>query len=412
MRILMLTEFFPRSDRAEITGGVEARCFYVSRELRSRHDVKVLAVRTDGAVWDHASMSSLPRRIGFLADILVRGLLSEADIVEGNNQLVHPLAWLVGRLRRRPVVHWYADVLLGSWRNFGTAGWLGEIVERVSLRLRAHHYIAISYTVAAKLTAAGIPIERVTVIPCGVDHDLAAAVRAERLEASATICVVSRLLRYKRVDLIIEAFARLVHDGRDLTMRIIGQGPEEAALREQATRLGVSDRVQLIGHVAGHRDVLRHISSSTLFVTASSVEGFGIVVTEAMALGVPYVASDIPTFVEVTKEGIGGLLFRSGDAGHLAATIGRLLDDEALRAQSSRAGLEWSKQYAWADVAEQTADIYEEVVQRGREQARSVRRKVKPLIALGAAGAVAAKGPLGRRLLRRCSGRRTRRTAH
>lgn len=388
MRILLLTEFFPRSHRAEITGGVEARCFYVSRELEKRHHVKVLAVRTDGEAWDHATLGSLPRRVRFAVSMLLGALRSRCDVIEGSNHLVHPIAWLAGRLRRKPVVHYYPDVLIGSWRDVGSAGWLGEIVERISLRwLRADHYVTTSHAVIDKLRARGIPEDRISLIPCGVEDELLDHViaRSAEQEQGATLSVVARLVRYKGVHVVLDAVAELARRGRRVTVSIVGQGPEEQALRDQAARLGIADQVTFHGHVTAHVDVLHIMGASRVFVTASTVEGFGIVVAEAMALGVPYVAGDIPTFVEVTGSGVGGMLFRSGDARHLADCIARLLDDDALYRRSAEEGQAWSQRYRWADIAQRTEAVYAALVQ-GRPVPVSAAQQANP--AVGEPGAV------------------------
>lgn len=378
MKILVVTEFLPSSERGEITGGVEAYCHYVGRELERTDDVTFIADRTEGERWDHASLASMPRRLLFLLRALVQGLRSDADVVMGTNYVVHPVAWLIGLLRRRPVVFWYPDVLIGQWRNgqFGRiTGIVGELSERLILRLPVARFIAISQSTADKLVRNGVAAERIDIIPCGYDETVVRAIGQPEPPTAPRITVVGRLVPYKRVDLVLDAVARLRPRWADIELVVIGRGPEEERLRAQARRLDLEGNVRFAGHLPGHVDVLRTVASSAVFVSASEIEGFGIVVVEASALGCPIVVSDIPVFREVTADGTGGLLFRTGDADHLAEQIGRLLADPDLRAASAAAGRAHAAHYRWSEIADRTLTTLRDVT-RPRPRSSHVERPV------------------------------------
>ncbi len=108
--------------------------------------------------------------------------------------------------------------------------------------------------------------------------------------------------------------------------------------------------------------MLRAIAGSSVFVSASEIEGFGISVVEAAAVGVPFVITDMPVFREVTREGAGGLLFRLGDANDLAAKLEQLLTDDALRDACKAAGSTLVESYTWDALADQTGEVFESVV--------------------------------------------------
>ncbi len=375
MRILFVSELVPASEQAEITGGVEARLHYVTRHLAGRPgvEVQVLAERTDGTRWDAASLGSLPRRTALLGRLLAKGLRRRCDVVEASNLVVYPLGWLLGRLKRRPVVFWYPDVLLGSWRGgrFGRAGALGELAERLVLKLPVDRYLAISASTKAKLVAAGVAPARIDVVGCGYEpevvHRVLAEVAAGRpagrpADGSAHIVVVSRLVPYKRVDLAIRALARLAPTHGALVLDVVGQGPDRAALEALAGRLGVAGRVRFHGFVAAHADVLAIVARARVFVSMSEIEGFGIVVVEAMALGVPFVVSDIDVFREVTAEGTGGLVVARGDEAALTGAIAALVDDDERHASARAAGQARARRYTWAAVARQTEAVFASVV--------------------------------------------------
>ena len=211
MRILIISEYLPASARVEITGGVEAYVHYVTAHLRRDHDVQVLARQTDGSVWDPASVRSLPGRLWFLVRAFITGVRASADVVVTTTYVVHPLGWLVAKLRRRPVVFWYADVLIGSWRNGqfgGSAGVIGELTERFPPRLPVDRFIAISESTAAKLVNHGISADRISVVPCGYEPSVLDAIEP-RNNGVQYLVSVGRLVRYKRVDVGLQAMAIL-----------------------------------------------------------------------------------------------------------------------------------------------------------------------------------------------------------
>ncbi len=379
VRILFVSELVPHSDRAEITGGVEARLHYVTRHLAARHHVEVLADRTDGARWDDASLRSVPRRLWFLARVLAQGLRRRCDVVEASNLVVYPLGWLLGRLKRCPVVFWYPDVLLGSWRGgrFGSAGVVGEAVERLVLKLPVARYLAISASTRDKLVAAGVSPTRIDVVGCGYEpaviERVLAGLGAPQTATAADqgagpprmgtrLVVVSRLVAYKRVDLAIRALARLAPTRPDLGLDVIGQGPERGRLEALAASLGVADRVTFHGFVAAHADVLATVACGRAIVSMSEIEGFGIVVVEAMALGVPFVVADLDVFREVTGDGTGGIVVPGGDDAALAAALAELVDDDERHAELGRAGRAHARRYTWAAIADQTEAVFADVV--------------------------------------------------
>jgi glycosyltransferase involved in cell wall biosynthesis len=107
---------------------------------------------------------------------------------------------------------------------------------------------------------------------------------------------------------------------------------------------------------------LRLIANSRVLVSASEIEGFGIVVVEALSLGVPAVVSDIEAHREVTAGGTGGALFAAGELSELVDALRPLLaDDDEWRARSDKAVLQAAR-YTWPDVAARTGRLYERLI--------------------------------------------------
>ena len=369
MKILIVTELFPDSDIPEVTGGVENRVYYVVRHLRRTRDVVVLSgTPQGGSQWRPASVASIPFRLRRMAKLFWQGLRSNFDVVESSILVVHPVAFLLGFLKRRPVVFWYPDVLIGHWRSDAfspIAGRIGELYERLVLKLPVDRYIAISKSTKDKLIEHGVKPERIDIVHCGFDPIVAREAREEAgtdEPSVPTIVTASRLVPYKRVDLVIRALAKLAPDHPGVRLRIVGQGPERPRLEALADELGVAASVEFVGYVPVHDDVLRVIAKASVFVSASEIEGFGISVVEAAAVGTPFVITDMPVFREVTNDGRGGLLFSMGDADDLADKINRMLSDGALRQQCRDHGASLVDSYSWDTLADETGAVFDSVV--------------------------------------------------
>jgi phosphatidylinositol alpha-mannosyltransferase len=164
----------------------------------------------------------------------------------------------------------------------------------------------------------------------------------------------------KGLAILLEAFERLAPGRPGLRLLVGGTGDAE----EHRERLpaGLRDRVVFCGEVS-EEDKVRLLHSVDVFCSPNTGgESFGIVTAEAMAAGLPIVASDIPAFRDVLRGGQAGELFAVGDAADLARVAGRLLDDPARRMDLSAAALEAVAAYDWNVVAEAVVSVYETVV--------------------------------------------------
>src|SRR6185369_2330950 len=115
-----------------------------------------------------------------------------------------------------------------------------------------------------------------------------------------------------------------------LTLDLVGDGPDRPATEALATRLGVRDRVQFLGERIDLPSLLR---ASHLFLLPSETESFGLAALEAMACGLPVVASDVGGLPEVVTHGETGLLASVGDVATMARHVARLLGDDGERAR-------------------------------------------------------------------------------
>jgi glycosyltransferase involved in cell wall biosynthesis len=375
MRILLVTEFFPYSEAGEFRGGVEARAFYLAEELTRRHEVTVIAARERGDRADqfknlkvlrvgpereYSQAGSFFDRLKYINNAVKVGLESRAEIVDGYNFVAYPIAYRIGKKLAIPAVATYHDVWKGEWiKNMGlVAGLAGEMLERYVLSRPWSGLIANSSATKEKLIAAGVRPEKIEVAYNGISLAKLKGITTEKF-SDPTVIYVGRLVKYKKVADLIEAVAILKNKIKNLKCLIIGSGPETQSLKSLTMKLNLDETVTFLGFVEKHRQVLEYLSRSHVFCLPSAVEGFGMVTIEAMALGVPYVNSEIKPTIEVTKNGQGGLLYTLGSVEELAFKIGQLLDDAPRRQKLSLEARTLAKSYDWQNITRQVESIYQ-----------------------------------------------------
>ncbi len=232
---------------------------------------------------------------------------------------------------------------------------LGGWIERTSL-FRADAVIVLTDRTAAALRADGVPAERIATIPSGFDAALFAGGQEDVLPrlGRPRIGYVGRLAPQKRADLLVRAFGRMPGQAE---LVVVGDGPDRDLVRQLAAESPAADRITLAGFVE-HAAVPAVLASVDVLVLPSAYEEMGSVLTEAMAAGLPVVASDVGGIPEVVRPGVTGLLVPPGDMGALAAALERLVTEPALRARLAGGARRHAADYAWPALAARVAGVY------------------------------------------------------
>jgi len=183
------------------------------------------------------------------------------------------------------------------------------------------------------VTGWGVSEPRTSVIYNAIDIEVPSVPDGDRADRIVT---VGRLVNWKGIDGVIDAFADITADSPKTELHVVGDGPERDALEARAAATDAADRIVFHGRV-DHERVLELVARSRVFTLNSTYEGLPHVVLEAMACGTPVVASAAGGTPEVVHDGETGLLVDPGDTDALARAFGRVLDDADLRA-SLRAG--------------------------------------------------------------------------
>ena len=207
---------------------------------------------------------------------------------------------------------------------------------------RAHFVVCISEYARSQLMGlvATEHWSKLHVVHCGVDVRRFAAVSRNGRPAALEILNVGRVVPVKGQSLLVEALAELRRRGIDARLTIVGDGPQAPELRELTQRLGVEDRVEFAGAV-GQDAILDYYERADVFAAASFAEGLPVVLMEAMATGLPVVASRIAGVPELVEDGVSGYLVAPGRVDELVAALERIATaDPKARAAVGAAGRE------------------------------------------------------------------------
>lgn len=234
---------------------------------------------------------------------------------------------------------------------------------RAKYKDREIRYVAISEAVADALIEGGVDPDRIRVVYSGVPNegvpqasDGAARLRARNmlnLRADVPVIgIVGALTREKGQDSAVKALPELPGE---LRLVLIGDGPERKNLEELARSLGVRDRVVFAGFRPETGDLW---PAFDLALAPSRHEGLGTAVLEAMAAGVPVVASSIGAFRHVLRDGAVGMLVEPENEKGMARAVAGLMGDRETRSSMARAGLDRVKDYSTENMVRGTEAVY------------------------------------------------------
>ena len=167
MKLLFLTEFYPRDEKLIFTGGVEARVYYLSQAAKKDYRVQVI---TSSSKHIPATPISVISRLWFMVRSFYLALAADFDVIEASNVVTYLPAFLAAKLKGKPVIAWIPDVLGKHWLEFGPmVGFFGFLAEKICLKLPWDRIIALSRSTKTKLIAAGVNPTKISVIHAGID---------------------------------------------------------------------------------------------------------------------------------------------------------------------------------------------------------------------------------------------------
>ena len=212
-----------------------------------------------------------------------------------------------------------------------------------------------------------VPSTNISICPAGAPEWKTEPARAD---TSGYILFMGTLDARKNIDGLLEAYRRLLARVPGIPRLVIagGSGPNAAKWLEMIARPPLAGHVEYLGYIsAGRREAV--FKGAQVFVLPSFEEGFGLPALEAMAAGVPVVASNRGSLPEVIGEA--GLLIDPEDAESLTDAMARITTDASLRAVCAQRGLERARQFNWAQTARDVRRAYEDAVLTRRTRVRS-----------------------------------------
>jgi len=238
--------------------------------------------------------------------------------------------------------------------------------------LELERFVCISEAIKKEALAHGLPPEKLVSIGNGVElAPTPVAPGAPEnaapadLGAGRVVLFVGRLDPQKRLDVLLDAFARLPK--KDTRLAIAGTGPLLEVLRVQAAALGIEERVSFLGD---RSDIAALHGAASVFCLPSESEGLPNALLEALALGTPVVATDIAGTNEVVRHESTALLVPVGDAPALALALERLLEDRELASRLATAGRERVQAYDFALVARQHLALFSRLAEENPGELR------------------------------------------
>ncbi len=177
--------------------------------------------------------------------------------------------------------------------------------------------------------------DRLHIIHCGVDPKLFKP--ATHSGQGTRLLTVGRMASVKGIPILLDAIKSLLPNHPNLTLTVVGEGPERKDFEQHADDLGIHNNIKFVGYQS-QSQVREHLNNTDLFVLPSFAEGVPVVLMEAMAAGVPVVTTRIAGIAELVDDGQAGTLVPPGNTGALSDAIDDLLNDPDKRAAFGHAG--------------------------------------------------------------------------
>ena len=355
----------------DVPGGVQVHVRELSAHLRERgHEVRILAPGRHTGKRDDAWIvgRAIPvrgngsvARISFgpqVAMVVARALR------EARPDVIHVHEPLVPSASMHAVLNANAPVVATFHSNVGR-----ERVSSLWFKLAAPMVRPVWNRLARRIAVSDAARHSVTsrmgdgellIVPNGVDVDRFAGAKPAVLPGGRHLLFVGRLEERKGFPVAVAAFARLAERYPDLRLLVVGDGSERDAVDELPP--AIRARVEMLGRVDDDR-LAGYLRAATLYLgPATGGESFGIVLAEAMAAGLPIVASDIAGYRDVARNGKEAVLVPPGDPDALVAAVCRVLDDPALAKSLGAQGAQRAHEFAWDTVTDRLVKVYREVV--------------------------------------------------
>ncbi len=216
---------------------------------------------------------------------------------------------------------------------------------------QADRVICVSHYLKKAIMNLGVPSEKIAVIPNGIDTKT--FYLSSSPNGKSDIIFVGNFIERKGLDLLIKSFKKISMKSPDVNLKILGNGPIKSKIQLMVNELELNNRVKFMDQVS-NTEIATIIQNSRLLCLPSREEGFGVVLIEALACGVPVVGARTGGIIDIIKSEEIGLLFEPGDANDLAFKLQYALDKKWNQDMIRQAGLKFS----WDRIIDQIIEQY------------------------------------------------------
>jgi len=362
-----------------VKGGAEKRIFELGKKLiQNGHEVHIFGVKW----WEGADIiiheSMVLHGVCKKMELYVKGRRSISEAVLFSIRLIPHLmrerfdlidvsvfpyfscfsVKLVSVIRGTPVIFTWHEVWGDYWYEYmGKPGFLGKLAE-IMVSKMASKSIAVSEMTKNGLGSLGVGDENIRIVPNGIDLKEISSIPPS--VHTCDIIFVGRLIKEKNADILLETMDQVRKVLPEIKCHIIGDGPERERLIGLVFECGLTNNVRFFGFME-YNEVIALMKSSRALVLPSSREGFGMVVIEAYACGVPVITVWGPRNAAsgLVNEKTGFVV--NLDARELCDAICVLMNDIALQKKMSKSALDAAKDHDWGMISRQLISVYSEL---------------------------------------------------
>ncbi len=363
-----------------VKGGAERRFYELANRLCQRHEVHLFSMkywdgddviqRENGIILHGVCPSEQLYRQGkrYISQPIIYSIklikplfLYDFDLVDCSSIPFFPTysCKFYTQFKRIPFIvtwHEYWGDYWYSYLNSKWKGFLGKKIEEISSKL-TDHIIAVSDHTKADLVRYNVLENKITVIGNGIGCDEINSIPPSDLVSD--VIFAGRLIDDKRVNVLIRAISILRKDLPEIRCYIIGDGPERNSLETLCRELGLEKNIKMLGFFEDHKNVYALMKASRVFVLPSVREGYGIVIPEANACGIPVVTVEakLNAASSLITHGQNGFVSNL-DAREIASFVYQLLTDHALYLRMHQAAINFATNCDWNIVAKNCEQVY------------------------------------------------------
>lgn len=281
------------------------------------------------------------------------------DLVHANWSINGLIAGFAGFVSGIPVV----TTIRGSDINNTKTSLLFRVILKCCLVLNSK-IITVSEAILHKLSCSYPNYrDKLICIPNGVDSTLLNLPCEKEIRQKISLITIGNIVPNKGINVILKALYIL--SDKNVRLEVIGDGVEKQKLQDEAVYYGLDDLVRFLDFIP-HSKIEKKLRYTDIFILSSYKEGRPNVLLEAMAAGIPVIASDIEGVRELIENDVNGVLFEPGNSRELSLRIKQLRDDLNLRYRLAKKAREFIKKnnLLWSETGQKYSELYKDVLER------------------------------------------------